>query len=371
MLSENKNRPLVVFGLAGEGRGHATRAVTIIRHLGPAYRFRVLTSHDAYEFLRAQIDELPGVTLRAIPGMKFFYQAGRLDLSRSIRKGLAYLADLRPRAKRLAAEFWDDPPALVISDFESTVSWAAWFAKVPLVSLDHQHFLLAYDLRCLPWRLRLWGVGMAAIVRAHHTWQARTIVSGFFREPLKRGYEDVVQVGPLIRQNVWEQTPRIDDYTLSYLRPKSASRTLDKLLACDQPMKVYGLGELPAQGKLSFHAFHPDRFIEHLAAAKAVVAAAGNQLIGEALFLGKPYFALPEGRHHEQLINAFFVRRMGVGDFCKLERVTTSAILKFYGRLDEYRANIANHSKFLNGTTAAVDALREMLETKAMATSAR
>lgn len=360
-MTEKSRSPQIVLGLAGEGRGHATRALTLIRQIGDAYRFRVLTSHDAFRFLEPLVANLAHVKIEEIPGLKFYYRRGQLDLWRSTCMGLGYLCHLRRRSKRLAEQFRCDPPALVISDFESTVSWAAWFANVPLASVDHQHFLVAYDLSCLPRRLRCWAAAMSVIVRAHHTWQRKTIVSSFFREPLKRGCEGVVQVGPLIRRAILEQTPVVGDYMLSYVRPETAKRMLTTLLALGRPVKVYGLRALPARGQLTFHDLHPDRFVEDLAGASAVVGAAGNQLIGEALFLGKPYFAIPESAHHEQLINAFFVKRMGVGDACEIDRLQVSLLGQFSECLEEYRDTINRHHKLLNGTPIAVEVLRQML----------
>ncbi|MEM8678925.1 MAG: glycosyltransferase family protein [Planctomycetota bacterium] len=361
MCAQTSRQPEIVFGLAGEGRGHATRALTLVKAIGDSHRFRLLTSHDAFRFLEPLVSELPHVTLERLPGLKFYYRDGKLDLARSIKKGLGYLTHLRGRAKKLAVRFQAEPPALVISDFESTVSWAAYFADLPLVSLDHQHFLVAYDLSCLPWRLRTWALGMSLIVRAHHTWQARTIVSGFFRAPLTSAYADAIPVGPMIRDTIRNQRPSIGDYTLSYLRPKAAEQTVRALLSSGEPMKVYGLGAQPARGQLTFHDFHPVRFVEDLAGAKAVVGAAGNQLIGESLYLRKPYLALPEGRHHEQSINAFFVKQMGVGEYCKLERFDPTDLTRFYERLETYRRGIEPHADFLDGTPDAVAAVTELL----------
>ena len=43
------------------------------------------------------------------------------------------------------------------------------------------------------------------------------------------------------------------------------------------------------------------RFVDDLAGSAAMIGAAGNQLIGESLYLGKPLFVMPERRHHIDL----------------------------------------------------------------------
>ena len=68
-----------------------------------------------------------------------------------------------------------------------------------------------------------------------------------------------------------------------------------------------------------------------------MVAAAGNQLIGEALHLGKPLLALPESGHAEQRMNGHFLRAMECGDFAPLEHVDVGRVRGFLAGLDRYR----------------------------------
>ena len=114
-------------------------------------------------------------------------------------------------------------------------------------------------------------------------------------------------------------------------------------------------------GRLSFHAIDERTFVEDLAGCAALVSAAGNQLLGEALFLGKPVFAIPEELHHEQQVNACFLKLMGAGDWTTLEQFTAAPLTRFLSRLDEYRANVAPLCGRLNGTHDAVAAIHEIL----------
>ena len=45
----------------------------------------------------------------------------------------------------------------------------------------------------------------------------------------------------------------------------------------------------------------------------AVVSTAGNQLVGEALYLGKPVLVMPERVNFEQAINAHYLEQSGAG----------------------------------------------------------
>lgn len=79
------------------------------------------------------------------------------------------------------------------------------------------------------------------------------------------------------------------------------------------PVRVYGLGERPAQGLLDYRPIDALRFVEDLASCTGLVTTAGNQLIGEAIHLGKPVLAMPEPGNYEQHINAHFIRESGAG----------------------------------------------------------
>jgi uncharacterized protein (TIGR00661 family) len=130
---------------------------------------------------------------------------------------------------------------------------------------------------------------------------------------------------------------------------------------CGFDVRIYGLGERPREGRLSFHAINERAFVDDLAGCAALVSAAGNQLLGEALYLGKPVFAIPEELHHEQQINACFLKQMGAGDWVTLERFTSDPLTRFLSRLDDYRANTAPLAGRLNGTPDALAAINETL----------
>jgi len=58
------------------------------------------------------------------------------------------------------------------------------------------------------------------------------------------------------------------------------------------------------------------------AGCRAAVSAAGNQLIGASLHLGRPMLLLPEQAHVEQSITSSFLVAMGAGEFCHLEAMS-------------------------------------------------
>jgi len=355
----------IFYSLAGEGRGHAARVRTLVEHLRHDHELWLFAPDEAYDFLTrfyGPESRTPNVTLMRIPGLRFHYTHGRLDLFKSVASGLCYAWKELPRLvatfrQRIAAV----RPDLAISDFEPSLPRAALRERVPLISLDHQHVLAAYDLSSLPAPLQRYAWLMSWVVRWYYTGQTETVASSFFTPPLKRGWEHVHQVGPMIRSEVANATPRDGDYLLSYLRTNTPDRVLDTLQRAELPVKVYGLGERPALGRLSFCPIHEQWFVDDLAGCRAVVCAAGNQLLGEALYLGKPVLTIPESLHHEQLINAHFLEQMGVGAWETLEEFDADTLQRFLERLPDYQSRARALCGRLDGTHDALAIIHDVL----------
>ena len=353
----------IAISVCGEGRGHATRIATLVEHLMHEHNVLVYTSADALGFLRSRFsEESDSVDIREIPGIIFQYTGGRLDVMRSIAAGLEYQArQLGPLVDRMIRELNDFGADLAITDFEPALPRAASREGIPLVSVDHQHFLLAYDLDALPWSLQWNAWFMSHAVWLYVAEAADTVVSAFFRPPLRHGWEHVVQVGPLLREAVTRATPRDEGYAVSYLRRHTPFSAIEALADCGMPVKVYGLGHRDHVGNVSFHTIDEQRFIDDLAGCTAVVAAAGNQLIGESLHLGKPVLALPERAHAEQMMNSHFLAAMGCGQFVLLEEITRDHVRDFLDDRRRFQPVLAPLTGRLDGTPDVLQVIRHRL----------
>ena len=74
------------------------------------------------------------------------------------------------------------------------------------------------------------------------------------------------------------------------------------------------------------------------ASCRAVISTAGNQLVGEAMFLGKPVLVRPEDSV-EQRMNAAAVTRLAIGEEVDEASLDASRISGFLNRGDSYRDN--------------------------------
>ena len=348
----------IFYGLSGEGRGHATRARTIVEGLRKRHKVVVFAPDLAHALLEPVFRDTD-VRVERIPGMQFAYnRRGHVRLLGTLTSNLSYLRRMGERATDLLPHFERDKPDLVVADFEPLLPRAARLCGVPFLSFDHQHYLVVNDLSSLPMPLRQKAALAAPIVRAFYNWQVETVVSSFYRPPLKAGVQNVSQIGILLRPELMRVRPRRDGYLLVYMRRHPAPGLFDALTATGMPVKVYGLGERRAEGNMRFYAVDERNFMDDLAGCEAVVSTAGNQLVGEALYLRKPVLAIPEPANFEQAINGHFLNASG-GGRCLGGRVKVRDMLSFLDDLEVFRSRIVPES--VCGNRQAMDVIGRWL----------
>ena len=121
-------------------------------------------------------------------------------------------------------------------------------------------------------------------------------MSSFYRPPLKRAYRRRHPGGRAdAARDAVDGPPARSPPGGLHAPLRAPDGALEALAACGREVRVYGLGAQPsASGNLRFLAVDERRFMEDLATCTAVVSTAGNQLVGEALYLGKPVLVMPE-----------------------------------------------------------------------------
>lgn len=346
------------FSLAGEGRGHATRVRTLVHALEVDHEIRIFTSGVAHGFLSSVFNGTR-VEVTSIPGLLFQRRQERIDLPKTLLSASGYLRRLPRLVEHLSLEMRRGQPDLVVADFEPALPRAAYHRGVPVVGVDHQHVLVVSDFRKLPLSLRLYAKVMGAVVTAYDCRPKETVVSSFYFPDLRPEFDHVHQAGTLLRREILAARPSNEGHLLVYLRTAASSSMLEALASCGREVKVYGLGVRPRSGNLHFRPISEEEFLADLASCSAVVSNAGNQLLGEALFLEKPVLAIPEEGQHEQLINAHFLRLGGGGDFVRAAAFDDLRLKDFLTRLDRY-GNLLDRKRIC-GNEVALAAIRRHL----------
>lgn len=354
----------IFYSVAGEGRGHAIRVRTIVEELRKSHDVVLFAPHVAYEFLDDVYHEAQDVDVRRIPGLEFCYNQRRVSYFRSITQSLPYLRNLPRLVDSMERMIREEQPELMITDFEPALPRAARRLGMPFLSVDHQHFLTAFDLSSLPWSLWLKARSIGLSINLFYTGQQETIVSSFFSPPLRKGCGNVTSVGVLLRRELQQASPVDDGHLLVYLRRFAPPRLMHALRRCGRNVMIYGLGEQPRDGNLFFHEVNETGFLDDLIGCHALISNAGNQLVGEALSLRKPVLAIPEEGNFEQAVNAHFLELTGYGVGGDAATFAEAHLTNFLGRVPEFVERI--DPRQVIGNADALAAIRRHLTKPAL-----
>ncbi len=328
----------IVYSLAGEGRGHATRVRAVVEHLRHAHEFTLLAPSVAYDFL-AGVYAGTEVQVRRIPGLLFHYRRKKFSYWKTIREGVSYLARFPSLVKSMRGLLDEFEADLAITDFEPALPRAARKSGVPVISINHQHFLVAYDLTGVPPSAQFQAAVTSPLIHAYCLHASDRVVSAFYFPPLKRGYENVIQAGVLLRPEM-RRPPDDGEHVLVYLKRFAEPNLMQALAECGREVRIYGLGQRRDEGNLRFFEVNEEGFVNDLASCTALVSGAGNQLVGEALYLKKPVLAMPESGLFEQQINGYFLKAGGGGDSVSRESLDGRVLRRFLDARDEYASRI-------------------------------
>lgn len=347
----------ILYAVHGYGRGHATRTLAVLPELARRYTVLALAGGDAYSAI------WPDFPVVRIPTMRLAYVRGSGHVSswQTLRYNLPALFDLVCRGpvfetvREIVREFGPD---VIISDAEVWSHRVAKDLKIPRIGFDHIGFM-TYCKPKVEWFDRPAAWFTAECYRWLMGQPDRVIVSSFY--PLRPRRPDFRIVGPLLRQSVREMAPRRGDHLLAYFnqgKDQLRPAILEALAGAGLPVHVYGSDRQGQEGPLTFLPLSNLPFLEDLASCRAVISTAGNQLIGEALYLGKPVCVMPEACV-EQRLNAAAVERLGIGIRVPAGGLTAERLHGFLARQDYYESNLSKHVR--DGVEESLEAIEQFL----------
>lgn len=310
----------IAYTVAGEGRGHSTRARTVGERLAAmGHRVCFLTGGDGLEFLTDCFRGDDRFAFLEVPVLRFGYvvrdgikrvsswETGKACL-RFVRRMGQHLARIEEQLGAMGFR-----PEVFLCDYEPLAYRLARRFRVPLVTVDSQHFFACTRLSRMPLRIWPYLMMVRSTCLAFSPGKTAVVFAKFAVDDDVVTAPHVHNVGPLVRPEIadrWQDAPT-EDFFLVYLRPSVAEWVEAALAASGLKARVYGTGERPPRGNLTFCAISPVRFAEDMVRARGVIGTAGNQLISEALCARKPLFLFPEPGQVEQAVNAHLARRFG------------------------------------------------------------
>ncbi len=334
----------ILYGVVGEGMGHAIRSKVLLDHLVKQHDVHVMVSNRAHDFLAKHF-----AGVHRIWGLTMAYEENE------VQKRLTAVENLAGALKGLPANvaaYFDliagFDPQLVISDFES---WTYVYAKahgLPVVSIDNMQAIN----RCQHDEPLIAGHEAAfqlakAIVKAKLPFASHYVVSTFFDAPVRK--ERTTLVPPILRTEIIEARTkaRQGNHLLVYQSADASPDLPGVLERSGLECRIYGLrrgqsGEV-IEGRLHYRPFSESGFIDDLATCRAVIAGGGFTLVGEALSLHKPMLAVPLAGQFEQVLNARYLERMGYGQ--QAAALTDDSLARFLQALPELNARLSGYAQ--------------------------
>jgi uncharacterized protein (TIGR00661 family) len=333
----------ILYGVVGEGMGHATRSRVVLEHLAASgHELRVVVSGRAHAFLSRALAPLPNVTLHEIEGLHLDFDEGGLDLSASLLNNLAAApARLLHNLEAIGKVNDGFRAEVAFSDFES---WAYFYARsrgLPVVSIDNMQILNrcehpkgATDWGSLDFRLAKLAVKSKLPGAWHY------LITSFFFPRVRKPRTTLIP--PILRPQILQARREPGEHVLVYQTSASTRDLLVPVLrTLPGTFRVYGLGVEGVEGNVQLSAFSEQGFVDDLRTARAVIANGGLSLMAEAVHLGVPLLSFPIGGQFEQELNARWLSDLGYGMWT--DKFDADAVDVFLRGLDGFTARLGTY----------------------------
>jgi uncharacterized protein (TIGR00661 family) len=342
----------ILYSLAQDGRGHSSRGYEIIRRLaGKGHQVMVLTGGDTYEPLDVALKGMNNVSLHRLPGLRSIYgKGGKINYAKTATRNFSLIISGDLIVKKLEELISNYRFDFAISDFEPFLPRAAKKAKLPFITIDNQHKIMfgKMDHEAIETKHLASYLVTQGVVRSYHPFGKKCIIASVFKPKLRKKNVhnvEIIVVGPLIRDEVEKLRHKVatGDFVLVYVKPVLEKTIVPLIKKINDKFIMYvkDPSKYKETKNVSFRTHSAEKFAEDLARCKAVVSSAGEQLMSEALYLGKPLFVMPEGGTFEQTLNGYSVKEAKVGDFKDIYKMEKDDITAFLGQLETFRAHIA------------------------------
>lgn len=324
----------ILYGVNGEGSGHSTRAKEVISYLERAGH-----SVNVVSFDRGLANLRKDFEVTEIYGWRIAYVNNQVRYRRTLTRNLLGAGRTAKSVARLKEMVDERKINLVITDFEPLSAHVGHRKRLPVISIDNQHFLTNTDVGC-PKQFRRDATAAKVIIRMMVPRADAYLTTSFF--PSKVTKNNTFLFPPILRQAILKARSSDGEHILVYVT--SPAPELAKLLRNVRGSFIaYGFGREGREGNIVFKKPSLDGFFADLTSAKAIVANAGFSLVTEALHLGKPYLAVPVEHQFEQIFNAYWLEKLGYGGYW--DELNKERVESFLYNLPRYRENLAAYPR--------------------------
>ncbi len=344
----------VFFSVCGIGLGHAGRSLIIAEKLKEMGNEVIFSSYgDAAEFIRRSgYDVFEEDELVWFEGKK-----GEVEVRNTLKNTHKYLATIFKHVYQESKHLLSVQPEIVVSDSRVSPIVAASMFDLPSITILHQVRLLLPQLpkklEKKPYLKSLISRGLTNML--NYVWRQSekilvpdfkepyTIAKGHLEEVPKKSRKKIVFIGPLIgrrpedypAEDVLKREMGVSGKKVVYVAIGGTKREREAMYRSVIPV-IKGLHSnyhfIVSKGEPSstacyrlkenivVHGWVRDRG-ELMKAADLIISRGGHNTVAEAMYFGKPLLVIPTPNHSEHCEISLNVKRMGIAEVCKQEKV--------------------------------------------------
>jgi len=331
----------ILYGVNGEGSGHSTRAKEVISHLlAQGHRVHVVSFDRGLANLRKDFD------VTEIVGWRIAYVNNRVRFRRTIASNLLTARRTAASISRLIDLVDQKQITAVITDFEPLSCHVGRRKHLPILAIDNQHILTNTRVS-YPLQHRRDAAAAKMVTRWMVPGADAYFITSFVPAEIKRARTFLFP--PILRDCILKAMPRQGPHVLVYVT--SPAPRLAKLLSSVRSTFVaYGFGRTGQDGNILYKEPSLDGFLADLVSANAIIANAGFSLVTEALYLGKPYLAIPVEHQFEQIFNAYWLSKLGYGAYW--DELNKERVESFLFNLSHFRDQLVIYPRQGNAALA-------------------
>ena len=329
----------ILYAVNGEGMGHAVRSKVVIEHLIKKNHKVIIVAGDrAFHFLSKHFKNVYNIECYNI----VYKDNAVQNIDTTIETFRKFPSALKTNIKHLLILMIKFEPEIVITDFEPFSNFVSKIFKIPVLSIDNMSIMKKAKIK-IPLRefhsFLTARVAMKSFMRINAN---KYIITTFFY-PDVNNPKDTVLVPPVLRPEILKTKPKKGDHILVYQTSETNKKLLSVLKRIKEKFIIYGFNISKKDKNLILRKFSEKGFIKDMAACKAIIVNGGFTVLGEALHLHKPILSIPIRRQFEQILNAYYIKKLGYGEYCKT--INSECIKEFIKNLGTYQKNIETYKQ--------------------------
>lgn len=346
----------ILYGVVGEGMGHATRSRVILEELTKHHEVHVVVSGRAQDYLSKRFQNVHNIW-----GLTITYEGNSVNNLQTLLANVKGAITGWPQNVRKYFELVESfKPDVVVSDFESFSYFFARNHFLPVITLDNIQIIN----RCRHDPDLFAGYEDAfeltrSIVKAKLPGAFHYLITTFFRPDVRK--ERTTLVPSILRPEILAAKPERGEHLLVYQTSTTNTALPEVLKKTGMPCRIYGmkrdLTEDLVDENLVYRPFSEAGFIDDLRTSRAVLAGGGFTLLSEAVYLHKPVLSHPVERQFEQVMNALYIEKLGYGMFART--LSPEVIEAFLRRIPQCETALEGYQQ--NGNVETMAALNDQL----------